>query len=275
MKKNLKAALICLVLFASLTACATPAPAQTTPPQTTPAQTTAIKDSLYQVSTLSALMQGVYDGEITLSELTKRGDFGIGTFHALDGEMVVLDGKVYQVLASGKVVQPDLSLKTPFAMVTAFNADIKKTTGEVANFDKLKATLDSMLPSKNQIYAIKVSGTFSYIKTRSVAAQKEPYPILADVTASQAVFEYKNVKGTLVGYWCPEYLSGVNLAGFHLHFLSDDRTMGGHLLESSAINAEISIDTLSQFQMLLPQNKHFLQTDFSGVTEKDKQKVEK
>lgn len=259
MKKYVKVLLVCFIVCALLTGCTGNTPAQ---------------DMLYQVSTLDALMQGVYDGELTLEELLQHGEFGIGTFDALDGEMVILDGTVYQVLSSGELVQPDQSVTTPFAMITLFNADIQSDVSSISDYDKLKETIGSLLPSQNEIYALSVHGTFSYIKARSVPAQTEPYPLLSEVTEKQTVFEYKDVTGTLVGYWCPEYMNGINLAGYHLHFLSDDHTMGGHLLECSIENAAITIDTVTQFQMLLPQNEHFLQTDLGGVTEQEKQNVE-
>jgi acetolactate decarboxylase len=232
------------------------------------------ENTLYQVSTLDALMQGVYDGEITLEDLRLHGDFGIGTFDALDGEMVVLDGTVYQVLSTGEVITPDETMTTPFAMVTSFDADIEDEEIDITNIKELQSVLDTLLPSQNDFYAIKIHGTFSYVETRSVPAQEEPYPLLADVTAEQAVFQYENVSGTLAGYWCPSYIDGVNLAGYHLHFLSDDLKMGGHLLDCSLDNAYIAIDTIYEFQMLLPQNEHFAQTDLSGTTTEEKQAVE-
>ena len=259
MKKYVKVLLVCLIVCILLTGCSSNAP---------------VKNTLFQVSTLDALIQGVYDGEITLEELCEHGDFGIGTFDALDGEMVILDGTAYQVLSSGEVVQADQSVSTPFAMITQFNADIQSDVSSISDYDKLKEMIGSLLPSQNEIYAIEIHGTFSYIEARSVPAQTEPYPLLSEVTEEQTVFEYKDVTGTLVGYWCPEYLSGINLAGYHLHFLSDDHTMGGHLLECSIENAAISIDAVTQFQMLIPQNEHFLQTDFGSVTEQEKQNVE-
>ena len=151
-------------------------------------------ETLYQVSTLDALMQGVYDGEISLDELTSHGGFGIGTFEGLDGEMVVLDGNVYQVLSTGEVVLASGSVKTPFAMVTDFEADIE-SDGASMDYEGLKAEIDGLLPSPNKIYAIKVEGTFTYVKTRSVPKQSEPYPTLAEVTATQPIFEFNDVKG--------------------------------------------------------------------------------
>jgi acetolactate decarboxylase len=178
------------------------------------------------------------------------------------------------VLSTGEVITPDETMTTPFAMVTSFDADIEDEEIDITNIKELQSVLDTLLPSQNDFYAIKIHGTFSYVETRSVPAQEEPYPLLADVTAEQAVFQYENVSGTLAGYWCPSYIDGVNLAGYHLHFLSDDLKMGGHLLDCSLDNAYIAIDTIYEFQMLLPQNEHFAQTDLSGTTTEEKQAVE-
>ena len=57
-------------------------------------------------------------------ELKKHGDFGIGTFDALDGEMIVLDGVVYQAKADGHIYQAADNLTTPFATVTYFDSDL-------------------------------------------------------------------------------------------------------------------------------------------------------
>lgn len=262
-KKILSIIIISLMVCASLSGC-----------NDSSGNTAESKDVLYQVSTLDALMQGVYDGEITLDKIVEHGDFGIGTFEGLDGEMVILDKTVYQILSTGEVVKTDHSVKTPFAMITDFEPDIQSNEKEISDYTQLKDKIDSLLPSQNMFYAIKVQGTFN-VEARSVPAQTEPYPLLKDVTAKQSVFDYKEVKGTLVGYWCPEYIDGVNLAGYHLHFLSDDFTKGGHLLECSIKDAVISIDTTTEFQMLLPENEHFAQMDLSGVSNAEKQNVEK
>ncbi len=231
-------------------------------------------DALYQVSTLDALMQGVYDGELSLEKLLEHGDFGIGTFDGLDGEMIVRDGIVYQVLSSGKVIKPKGAETTPFAMITFFQSQIQSDVSSISSYAQLQEVIGKIAPNQNEIYAIKVEGDFSYVKTRSVAEQTEPYPPLSEVTKDQAVFEFEAIRGTLIGYWCPEYMSGINLAGYHLHFLSEDGTMGGHLLECAIENAKISMDVVSEFQMLIPQNEHFLQLNLEQVTEEEKQDVE-
>jgi len=232
------------------------------------------KDTLYQVSTLEALMEGVYDGEMRLDELLTHGDFGIGTFENLNGEMVVLNGVVYQVPALGEVVKAKNSVKTPFAMLTAFETDIQLKLDNVENLAEMKQQILDILPSKNNFYAIKIPGNFKYVKARSVAGQKLPYPRLADVTKDQTVFEFKDVEGTLVGYWCPEYTEGLNMAGFHLHFLSADGKKGGHLLECSLLKGAALLDITTELQVLLPRNKHFAEISLQKVAKEEKQKVE-
>jgi acetolactate decarboxylase len=53
--------------------------------------------TLFQVSTSGALVQGVYGRAVSSTLLLNYGDFGLGTFHNLDAEMVILDGTIYQV----------------------------------------------------------------------------------------------------------------------------------------------------------------------------------
>jgi len=231
-------------------------------------------DVLYQVSTLNALMQGVYDGEITFDQLTKEGDLGIGTFDGLDGEGIVLDGKVYQVRADGKAVQADGSGKTPFAVVTDFEADEQVQLSNINDLSQLQTELDKLLPNPNMFYAFKVEGTFKYVKTRSVPKQNKPYPPLAEVTKTQPTFEFHDVKGTLVGFWCPSFARDVNLPGYHLHFLTADREAGGHLLECSMEEGTVSVDTTTGFHMILPQNEHFAQVDLGHTQEEEIEKVE-
>jgi acetolactate decarboxylase len=219
-----------------------------------PVSTSETRDTLYQVSTINSLMAGNYDGIESVTQISKKGDFGIGTFDSVDGEMVMLNGIIYQIKASGKVETPDGAVKLPFSAVTYFDVDTSQDVTQVQNLDALKAVLDKMIVKKDRFYAIKVDGLFSQIKARSVPKQQKPFPILSEVTKKQAVFNYENVKGTLVGFWCPDYVGSVNVPGYHLHFISDDRTKGGHLLDVSFSNANIQMDESPFFQMELGEN---------------------
>jgi acetolactate decarboxylase len=234
------------------------------------------RDTLFQVSTINALMAGSYDGVMSLGSLGKYGDFGLGTFARLDGEMVGLDGKFYQVRTDGKAYLMSGSVLTPFACVTYFATDRTLDLAEGLDYTHLTAFLDSRLPTVNIFYAIKIEGTFSYVKTRSVPPQEKPYPPLAEVTKNQSVFEFNDVKGTVVGFRCPPYVTGVNVAGYHLHFLTADKSAGGHVLELTVGEAKASIDDTPEFLMRLPgPGSDFYQLDLSQPDASAVGKVEK
>ena len=202
---------------------------------------------LFQYSTIQRPDGGVYDGDLTYGELAKHGDFGLGTFNALDGEMIALDGKFYQIKSDGVAYPVSDSMKTPFADVTFFNADQTVTIDEPLNFRQLEAYLEKLLPSLNLAYAVRIEGVFPYIKTRSVPRQQRPYPPLVEAAKNQTVFEFQNVKGVMVGFWAPKYLAGVNVAGYHLHFITADRQAGGHLLDCRVADARVAIGNLGEF----------------------------
>ncbi|MEO6053204.1 MAG: acetolactate decarboxylase [Chthoniobacterales bacterium] len=225
--------------------------------------TSARCGEMFQASTIDALMQGVYDGTMTFGELKKHGDFGIGTVNALDGEMIALDGKFYQGLANGKILPLKNDAKTPFASVAFFHADRQWTAAGEQTFPQLQKFIDRRVPSQNLFYAIKITGTFSVLKMRSVPRQSPPYRRLDEVVKTQSEFELQNIVGTLVGFRCPSYVKGVNVPGYHFHFISRDGTKGGHVLGCSIRNAKIQVDDLSDFRMVLPKNRSFLKVDLS------------
>lgn len=207
--------------------------------------------SIFQISTFHALKQGMYDGETTFAELKKRGDFGLGTVNALDGEMLALNGEFYQIKADGKVYPIAENEKTPFAVVTFFKPDKTVTLPRISNMKELQEHLDRMLPSKNSLCAMKIDGEFKYIKVRSVPRQGKPYPGLEDAVKNQTEFELKNVRGTLVGFRFPTYMDGVNVPGYHFHFITADKKAGGHALECSTEGANLDIDPISNLSVTL------------------------
>jgi acetolactate decarboxylase len=238
--------------------------------------TIAPTDTAFQTSTIDALLAGVYDGDMSCRQLLTHGDFGIGTFDHLDGEMVVLDGNLYQIKSDGKVYSPDMSTNTPFATVCKFVMDKTFTVGAGTNYKALEHLINQHVPNQNLFYAIKITGKFSQMKTRSVPGQKKPYPPLKTVTSHQPEFKMKNVSGTIVGFRCPPYVKGINVPGYHLHFISDDRTQGGHILSFKIITARCEIDILNNYFLTLPLNtKGFAETDLSKDRSKELKAVEK
>ncbi len=233
------------------------------------------RDELFQASTIGALLEGAYDGYLTCKELKKHGDLGIGTFDGLDGEMIVLEGKVYQLRADGKVYSAQDSLRTPFAVVTFFEPDKTLLFDACRDYEHLQQYLDDMLPTKNIFYALKIEGAFKYVKTRSVPRQNKPYPRLVDVVKNQPTFEFHNVRGTIVGFRLPSYMEGINVPGYHLHFIAEDRAGGGHLLDCSGEEMKIQVDSAHAFFMVLPEKGDFYTADLTKRQSKEVERVEK
>jgi len=215
------------------------------------------REVLYQHSTIDALLEGVYDGTISYEEVGRHGDFGIGTFNQLDGEMIAFDGEFFQIKADGIARVVDSSMLTPFVSVTFFDVDESFIIEDVENYDALKSLIDEKRGSNNLFYAIKITGTFKTLKTRSVPKQKRPYPKIVEIVKNQPTFEFQNVEGTLVGFWSPAFTKGINVPGFHFHFLTKDKTAGGHVLEIKIREAKVEMDETRDFFMTLPNTEDF------------------
>jgi acetolactate decarboxylase len=200
------------------------------------------RDLLYQVSTYTSLSGGGYGGIVPVGELMRHGDLGLGTFGGLDGEMVAVDGNCYQVKADGSVVMPDSSVLVPFAAVTPFEPDVTIGGITAGNLSEFTADLEARLPSRDTFWAIRMTGTFPYVKARSPPAQEQPYPILTDALKGQSVFVFHNVTGTVVGFYTPSSATGMDPAGFHLHFITADRKAGGHVLEITTEDTPAELD---------------------------------
>ena len=231
-------------------------------------------ETLSQFSTIDALMQGIYDGPATFADVRRHGNFGIGTVNHLDGEMVALDGIFYQITGDGCVhVIPD-SAKTSFATVSFFRGRHPVKISAIASQKALLAWLDRHLGSRNFFWSIRIHGSFPSVKVRSISRQHPPYRPLAEVARSERIFEYRNISGTLVGFRSPPYIKGINVPGYHLHFLSDDRCKGGHVLGCSISEGVTRWEKHRTFQMQLPDDPAFRRADFSEHDDEALKKVE-
>ncbi len=208
--------------------------------------------TLFQTSTIDALLDGNYDGDLTFADLEERGDLGLGTLDALDGEMIALDGTFYQIRADGKAYPVEGQTKTPFAVVTFFEPGTTRSLDETTDLSDLCARVDRLTRENNTCCAVRVDGRFQYVKTRSVPRQRKPYPPLVEVVKYQPVFELHDVQGSLVGFRFPDYAQGLNVAGYHFHFITADRTAGGHVLECRLAEGELRIDREADLRVELP-----------------------
>jgi acetolactate decarboxylase len=208
--------------------------------------------TLFQTSTIDALLEGKYDGDVSFAELEERGDFGLGTLDALDGEMIALGGSFYQVKADGQAYAIDKRQRTPFAVVTFFEPNLSRTVSTSMNYETFVAYLDRLVSGETSCYAVRLDGWFSYVKTRSVPRQRKPYPPLAEVVQHQPTFEFHDVLGSLIGFRFPLYAQGLNVAGYHFHFITADRCAGGHVLKFRLAHGELRIDREADLQLELP-----------------------
>jgi acetolactate decarboxylase len=227
-----------------------------------------------QVSVIDALMIGRYDGVMPIAELLRHGDFGVGTLDHLDGEMIILDGKAYQVRGDGVVLEVVPDRSTPFAVVTRFDQDGEFPCPQAASLADLDARLDDALPQRNNFVAIRVDGRFASLTLRSVRRQEPPYKPLAEVAESQSVWTHEDLSGTLVGVRCPAWVGGLNVPGYHWHFLSDDRKVGGHVLDCRVRDGRVRYDVCHDWEVKLPQSQGFNEANLTEDLGGDLKRVE-
>ena len=231
-------------------------------------------NALYMSAPVNALLEGFYEGTVTIAQLKERGDFGLGTFNELDGEMVVLDGAVYQVKADGNVYSVPDTTCSPFACVTFFNPITYDDVDGGYDHQGFLDLLANLTPSPNMLYAFRIDGVFDYVSTRSVPPQ-ENYRPLVDVAQDQPTFEFHNTEGTLAGFYIPEFMGAINVPGYHLHFLTADRCRGGHLLRCHLRSARVGVQPVPRLDMDLPVTLDYLTADFSRDARDDLEKAEK
>ena len=208
--------------------------------------------TLFQTSTIDALLEGKYDGDVSFADLAGRGDFGLGTLDALDGEMIALDGDFFQVRADGRAYPIGERARTPFAVVTFFEPNLSRTLDTPMDLGTMCSLLDRLVGGEASCYAVRVDGRFERVKTRSVPRQRKPYPPLAQVVDHQPTFELREVSGSLVGFRFPRYAQGLNVAGYHFHFITEDRSAGGHVLELGLAGGELRVDAEADLRLELP-----------------------
>jgi acetolactate decarboxylase len=218
--------------------------------------------TLFQVSTSAALVEGLYQGAVRVSRLLRHGDFGLGTFIDLDGEMVVLGGVCYRVASDGAVTTVEGDRRIPYAVVTRFSAEFAKPSQQVNSFSELVAVCDGLRSSENVFYAFRVEGRFAFVKTRVMKSVPQGTGLKA-ASSGQEEFNFEDQEGTLVGLWSPGFAGSFSVPGYHFHFLSADRKIGGHVLECKAVSVTIAGCAMHEMHVSLPETEEFLKADLS------------
>lgn len=233
------------------------------------------EDQLTQVSTINALMLGQFAGVAPLSDLLRDGDIGIGTFDQLDGELIILDGEVYQGKANGSVQRPPLSVTTPFAVVTRIGDAPREPLTPAKTIAALEAELDARHPQMNSFLAVRVEGEFASLTMRSVPKQSPPFPTLTEVVKHQSVWTHDRVAGTLVGFRCPKWTGGINVPGYHWHFISNDRTLAGHIIDCTLTRGDARAAVRHEWVVRLSPSADMDRIDLHQDLSKDLDTVER
>jgi acetolactate decarboxylase len=215
---------------------------------------------IFQTSTMGALLDGVYDGDVSIREMLRHGDFGLGTFNSLDGEMLVLNGVCYQLRGDGSATVADLDELTPFAAVTWFHPDHTIAVSEPCDRAGIKTLIDGALDSTNLMVAVRVAGDFSLLRTRTVTKQ-QPYRPFTEATQDQQELTFTDVTGTLAGFRMPDYEQGISVAGYHSHFIDNDRHHGGHALDYRLARGTVDISVRSELHLSLQRTPQFLRAN--------------
>jgi acetolactate decarboxylase len=230
---------------------------------------------LFQASTIAALLDGAYDGDLSFAELAEHGDLGLGTLNGLDGEMIALDGRFYRADADGAIHPVDPAERTPFAVVAAFDPPIEATIAAPLAHEDLLARLEALIPAEAASCAIRIDGAFELVRARSVPRQSPPYRPLAEVVADQRVFELADVTGTMLGFRFPAYAEGIEVGGYHLHFIDDGRSRGGHVLGSRTRGVRIRLDPSNDLHVELPPRVDLADPDLAAATHAAVERVER
>lgn len=206
--------------------------------------------TMYQALSYDMVESGNYYEVITVNDMERLGDFGLGGFENLDGELTQIDGNIYQIRSDGTVLEPPRDTGICFANTVLFRPEYSLQLNNTIGKDALFSGINESFSNNDTIYAYRIDGTFSNISVRSVPPQEEPYPSLAEVVGEQSIFNLENVSGTISGFWFPEWMQGVNYAGFHTHFITDSHDAGGHVLDVTSENVTVSVQPIHRFTMI-------------------------
>ncbi|HFS6714204.1 TPA: acetolactate decarboxylase [Proteus mirabilis] len=217
--------------------------------------------TIYQNSLMSSLIAGVYDSDVTIADLLKHGDFGLGTFNHLDGELVAFDSNVFQLRSDGSAREARPDQGSPFAVMTFFKPDITHQFSDPVSQQQVHNIINQYVPSDNLFCAIKIEGEFELVKTRTVPRQEPPYVPMLEAIENQPIFTFHDEMGIIAGFRSPQFTQGLNVAGFHEHYINHQREGGGHVLDYQLKKGTLQIGVISRFTIDLPHQSTFLEAN--------------
>ncbi len=232
-------------------------------------------NTVYHFSIADALLSNLFNGNTTIKEILRCGDFGIGTMNGLDGEVIILDGIAYTVREDGKAYIIDKSERSPISVVTYFKKDDFINISAPTNYKQLLDRINKYLSSENIFYPIKIVGEFKHITTRSIAKQHKPYKPIESLTNEMVKFNFTNIKGTLVGFKSPSFIERIGVSGFHFHFIDEDKKVGGHLLDFEMVKGKLEYAISREFHVKLEDSDNYDKLDLKESKIELLQKIEK
>ena len=237
------------------------------------------ESSLYQVSTLQALALGYLRGVISVGELLKHGDTGLGTFEDLNGEMITLDGHCYCAGADGSVSEVDAETGVPFSVVSKLHGSRSWDWHEIDGTEALVNELNNKVEEHfglNSMHLVRIDGTFDLVDARSESpSRKSQHVTLKELLSkTQYAFQFENIKGTIICFYFPNYMDGINMPGWHLHFISEDRKKGGHVFDVKLREGHVRMDKISHMEIQLPTEANFDTYDLKTASQKEVEEVE-
>lgn len=230
---------------------------------------------MYQYSIIDALLAGAFDGDLTIGELKKKGDFGIGTFNRVDGELLMTDGVVYRARYDGTVqVVPDTD-STSAAFIKYFHTDTSWVMdGNAFNYAAVQKKLVAWM-NPNSMYAIRIKGQFATMTTRAEYPAEKPYTTLSEhLKTKQVIFNLNNTAGIGMGFWLPVYLAKTNVPGFHFHYLTNDKKSGGHIFDFTSNKITIEVDEIRGFTVEANTNPDFKTVNLQADRAAELKKIE-
>ena len=220
-----------------------------------------MQNDMYQVSTLQALALGYSRAVITAGELLRKGDTGLGTFEDVDGEMIVMDGQCYRADQNGAVTVVASETGVPFAAMAKLYGEQQFPLRDLPDITSVRTELTRKIEEEfglNSMHIVRIEGEFEKVDARSEAPYRSHHITLKTVLGrTQKAFLFENIRGSLVGVYFPDYMDGINMPGWHLHFLSEDRSKGGHVFDVSVREGTAKTDKITSIYINLPKEAAF------------------
>jgi acetolactate decarboxylase len=205
-----------------------------------------------QISLFSVLLGGRYGGTVGVAEVKKLGNMAIATMDRLDGEVQMIDGVVYQACADGHVRLPGDGETIPFGTVADFRPEQELKLDGIPCYEQFEEKMKAICPGEDFPLAIRLTGLFSFMKVRTVRRQDQDGVGLAEAAKDEAVFEWRDIPGDLIGFRLPGYVAGVNAPGWHLHFMDEERRHGGHVVNFTLSEGNLSFCHANDYHIRLP-----------------------